>query len=145
MTTDACTRVRSGFGDGYACRAHGRPWPCSVREQPAEQLAMLHRASPLAPPVLLEVAAERLRQLAEFPPEADDRITAHRWIEMLVEYLNAASEAGKRIKLDVDAGAVPDLSSWRHRMIQVAAVAAAAVESCDRVIGPPDTATEEQR
>lgn len=142
MADEACKRVRSGFGGGYACRVHGRTWPCRVREQPAEQLAMLHRASPLAPPVLLEVAAERLRQLDEFPAEADDLLAGHAWIELLVEYLNRAGDAGKRIRDDVAAGGVPDLAAWRHRLIQVAAVASAAVESCDRVIGPPSVGDE---
>lgn len=136
MTSEACRRVRTGTG-GWTCAVHGRSWPCEVRNQPAEQLAMLHRASPLAPPVLLEIAAERLRQLEDFPPAADDAMTAQRWLELLVEYLNRVADEGKRIRDDAAAGGVPDVGWWRHRLIQVAAVAAAGVESCDRVLGPP--------
>lgn len=140
----ACRKVRSGFGVGWACRTHGRAWPCDVRRQAAEQLSMLHRASPLAPPVLLEVAAERLRQLEDHPTRADDEKPAHYWTELLVEYLNRANTDALLVREALEAGAVPDLAAWRHRLIQLAAIAAAGAESCDRVTGSLHT-TEETR
>jgi hypothetical protein len=134
---EACRKVRSGVGSGWACTTHGVPWPCRVRAQAYEQLTLLAQTSALGVPVLLEIAAERLHQLSTYSTDVDDTRGAHQWIELVVEYLNRATIEG-RLLAEREAEHAPlDTTQWRRRLLQVSAIAAAAVEWCDRVTPPP--------
>lgn len=77
--------------------------------------------------VLAAVRAERERQQAEegWSPEHDDAHVVHDWVSLMVRYLGRAMDAAEEHNPD----------RYRARLVQVAAIAVAAAESLDRVLG----------
>lgn len=75
--------------------------------------------------VLTEIEAERERQDAEWGQEHDDAQRAPHWESLIREYGEMAFES--RMKTGNH-----DMAEWRRRMLQVAALAEAAVEWIDR-------------
>lgn len=132
---DACRRVRSGFGEGWACRTHGRSWPCSLHDQAYEQITLLRGAIPPAPGIVLEVVEELLHTVDVIPPSADEGRQAPDWVELIVEYLNRANVEGGLLSEREAVGAPLDTREWRRRLIQVAAIAVSGVAWCDRTAG----------
>lgn len=131
--TEACHKVKSGIGDGWACRTHNRPWPCSAAEQLGDQLALLGQVAPLAPAVIAEVIAERRYALDLHPPSEDDRQDAFSWLDTLAAYLERLQvEAHDLTTQEMLEGGV-SLGRYRHRLVQTAGIAVAAVESIDRL------------
>lgn len=134
MTAEACHKVKSGIGDGWACRTHGRPWPCSAAEQLGEQLALLGQVSPAAPAVIAEVIAERRYALDLHPPGEDDQQDAFSWLDTIASYLERLSfEAQELTTAQMLEGGGVSLDRYRHRLVQTAGIAVAAVESIDRL------------
>ncbi len=76
--------------------------------------------------VLDAVLSERLRQVLDkgFGAEDDDQHSTDEWLTLLSHYVLLAAGA---------AGAA-DGPRYRHRLVQIAAVSVAAVESYDRII-----------
>lgn len=58
---------------------------------------------------------------------------------ILAEEVGEAAEQSLKAHFTADAGATP-LSSYRAEMVQVAAVAVAAIESLDRALSPKEEA-----
>lgn len=76
--------------------------------------------------VLDDVLSERMRQILDkgFDIEDDDQHSTDEWLTLLSRYILLAAGA---------AGAA-DGPRYRHRLVQIAAVSAAAMESYDRVL-----------
>ena len=81
---------------------------------------------------LPSVLAERKRQDAKWGEQNHPPGT---WLVILMEEVGEASEATLEM----------DWNSYRDEMVQVAAVALAAVESCDRSLGIPPNALGQAR
>lgn len=130
----ACSKVKSGIGQGWACREHGRPWPCSAAEQIGDQLALLGQVAPTAPAVISEVIAERRYALDLHPPAKDDEQDAFTWIDTIGRYLERLNvEAQDLSAAQMLEGGGVSLDRYRHRLVQTAGIAVAAVESIDRL------------
>lgn len=83
--------------------------------------------------VLGEIAAERTRQDAQWGgAERDDGLPIPAFVQLLVDYAGWARVKAREGSM-VEA---------RQRLVQVAALAVAAVESIDRRTARPDPATE---
>lgn len=135
-----CRRVKTERGS--ICAEHREPWPCRVREQPGEQLAFFHALSRGGPSIVAEVLSERMRQMAMFPPEQDDeRLDAFAWLDLLGAYLDRAAAAGAEVadaavaRGEPVAAALDSVEGYRRRLIQISAIAIAAVEAHDRITG----------
>lgn len=130
---EPCSKVKSGVG-GWACRVHGRQWPCDAGQQLGEQLQVLGQVAPLAPAVVAEVLAERRYALELHPPQADDQHDALSWLDTLGGYLERLAVEAQTIHEQVllEGGDV-SLARYRHRLVQTAGIAVAAVESIDRL------------
>jgi hypothetical protein len=78
--------------------------------------------------VLAEVQRERERQAVElgYAVDHDDAHAPAAWIALLARYVGRAGDAGES----------GDRYAYRRRLVQVAAIATAAVESLDRVVPP---------
>ena len=131
---EPCSKVKSGIGDGWACRTHSQSWPCRVGEQLGEQLGLLGEVAPDAPAVVAEVLAERRYALSIHPPQADDQHDALSWIDTLGAYLERLALEAQAIqeRVILEGGDV-SLARYRHRLVQTAGIAVAAVESIDRL------------
>lgn len=79
--------------------------------------------------VLLEFARERERQRVQegYAPEHDDQHDATHWIALVATWLGRAG----------DAALEGDVGRYRRRLVQVGALALAAVETLDRQIVDP--------
>ena len=77
---------------------------------------------PYINPVLAEVQAERYRQEGKWGTEQDDRNNPLDWHEVLSDYIGWA----RRMLC------MGSIAKGRRRLIQVAAIAVAAVEALDR-------------
>lgn len=139
-TVEVCRQVRTT--GGTICGTHREPWPCRVREQPGEQLAFFHAVSRGGPRIVAEVLAERMRQIAMFPPEQDDeRLDAFAWLDLLATYLDRAAAAGTEVadaaiaRGEPVAAALDSVEGYRRRLVQISAIAIAAIEAHDRITG----------
>ncbi|MBF6588896.1 MAG: hypothetical protein IVW57_00010 [Ktedonobacterales bacterium] len=89
--------------------------------------------------VLAEIAAERQRQPARgWTVEHDRGHDAEEWIAIIAGYLDRA--AGVSASAPAAVGRPAALLLWRRRLIQVAALCVAAVESYDRYVETTEAA-----
>lgn len=92
--------------------------------------------------ICAEIMTERFRQDAQWGgPEHDDQHSAWDWNRFIKYQLDAATN----IVLNAKMGDEPiSKGTWRGRMIKIAALAIAAIESRDRVMAdqPPTTGEE---
>ena len=78
--------------------------------------------------IFAAINAERDRQDAEYGgPTADDQHTAETWVSICVRQLGLAATPDT-----ANAGRHPNPAHFRRKMLQLAAVAIACVEACDR-------------
>lgn len=133
-----CEKVRTGLGDMWACRAHGGPWPCEVGRQLGDQLTLLAEVAPLAEPILAEIIAERRYAITVHPQSEDDQRDALAWIDLLGAYLERLAVEAVELQHTMmllgtsQASEVP-VRRYRHRLVQTAGIAVAAVEAIDRM------------
>jgi hypothetical protein len=105
-----------------------------------QQLALLVDVTPAAEPAVADILTERLRQVALWGgPDADDKRDADQWLALTGGYLGKAHEASIAVHDATVYGADPEqqnaaVAEYRRRLVQVAALATAAVESLDRLI-----------
>jgi hypothetical protein len=76
--------------------------------------------------VLVEVAGERVRQNEKWGPAHDDAHTPNEWVQLIHDYASWARVMN----------GMGNIAKERERLIQVAALAVAAVESMDRAFSP---------
>lgn len=104
-----------------------------------EQLALLVDVAPTAEPAVADVLVERLKQVAKWGGyHADDRRDADGWLALTGGYLEKALQASVAARDATVYGATEAASEamdeYRRRLVQVAALALAAVESFDRIV-----------
>lgn len=104
-----------------------------VPEHVVGQLALLEQVVPGAVEVIAAQVEERLRQVREHGgPDKD--VLKHgglSWIELIVEFLDKAMSEGRLLAEAASRGLPIDGRSYRQRLVQVAALAEAAVEAYD--------------